>query len=549
MGYIHAMYFKETALKGLAISKGIAVARTCMFNEQRHSNLAIYKVSGTGVDKELARLKQAVLVAGQRLDHLRQKVADSIGTAESEIFTAQRMILEDPSLSKKVETLIRGKGINAEAAIASVLDAFEVQIKKLDDEYLRERSTDFGEVKRRMLDVLSNMNPAFQCSDKGHCQRGQQRIVIARELTPSLTMDLDTKHTLGFVTERGGVNSHAAILARALGIPAVSNLPGIHGEVACGSEVLINGFTGEVVIHPADATIIAAREKYGHAVRTPVAVDPVPGFVVMANISTALEVDIALDMKAEGIGLYRTEFEMLSSDRLLTEDEQADRYSAIVKSMNGLPVTFRLLDIGGDKPLSFLDMPQEDNPYLGWRGVRLLMDRKDLFETQARAMARASLHGDVNILYPMVIDLDQFRRAKAMFEQFTSAMAHGVIRHGAMFEVPSACLDAVDILRNADFGSIGTNDLIQYLFAVDRNNELVAYDYKPERPALWKLIRTVASAGLETGKPVSVCGELAGDPQYSRQLFDAGIRTVSTSPRLIPGVRTAAAGFAAPRPA
>ena len=232
---------QDTVLKGVSLSEGVAVARVCRFNQNRHSNLAIYKVEGEGVERETARVTRATRLAAERLELIRKETAERIGPAEAEIFTAQRMILEDETLQKKIADLIRNEKTNAEGAVMVVLDSYEAQIRELDNEYIRDRASDLGEIKRRLLDILSNMNPEFQCAGEEHCQRGNGRIVVAPELTPLLTMELDTAHTMGFVTERGGANSHAAILARALGIPAVSGIKDIHSTVSCGTEVIVNG--------------------------------------------------------------------------------------------------------------------------------------------------------------------------------------------------------------------------------------------------------------------------------------------------------------------
>ncbi|MDD4871645.1 MAG: PEP-utilizing enzyme, partial [Kiritimatiellae bacterium] len=363
------------------------------------------------------------------------------------------------------------------------------------------------------------------------------RIIVAEELTPSLTVDIETDQILGFVSERGGQNSHGAILARALGIPAVSGLTGFRQKVGCGTELLINGNTGEVVIRPKEETIRRAKAENRKSIQSLVSTNPVAGCKVMANINLASDVNEAIDRKAEGIGLYRTELEIIATGKLLNEDDLYKRYSSVVKSMKGLPVIFRVFDVGSDKPFPFLNIPAEQNPSLGFRGGRLLLGKKELLQSQARALARASIHGPVHIMYPMVIDLSQFLELKAVVEDAIKDTPRGTIKHGVMFEVPSACLDAHEILEEADFGSIGTNDLIQYMFAIDRNNEFVAYDYKPERPVLWKMIKIVADAAVASGKPLSICGELAGDPVYLSRILELGIDTVSVSSKLILNVR------------
>ena len=531
---------EEKVLKGMGLSPGIAVARTCRFNEKRHSNLEVYKVKGEGIDREVERVKRAIELAAEKVESLRKETEKMIGKAESEIFVAHRMILQDPALLNAIEELLRKEGTNAEAAVMVVLNSYETRMRRIDNDYVNDRASDFAEIKNKLLDILRNMNPTFQCADTEHCQRGKNRIIVSSELTPGMTVMLDTASTMGFVTERGGVNSHAAILARALGIPAVTGIPDIHESISCGTEIAINGDDGEVIIWPAESTLARMKKRADGKVRLPSLVEPVEGFSVMVNISTAVEVRDFADLKPEGIGLYRTEFEFMTAGRLLTEDEQYDRYSSVVKSMKGKPVTFRLFDAGGDKPLPFLDTAQEDNPALGLRGGRLLLENGELMETQARAIGRASQHGPVRVLYPMVVDLAQFRRLKKLFERAIDGIVEVDLQHGVMFEVPSACLDATRLMKEADFASIGTNDLIQYLFAVDRNNEKVAGDYKPDHPVFWKMIEKIARAAARQGKDVSICGELAGDPRYITKLIKQGIRAVSVSPRMISGVRTAA---------
>jgi len=530
----------ETRFVGLPISAGTAVGKVCLFNERRHSNLAVYRVAGEGLAREKNRVLQAIELARIRLDGVVKDVADRIGRAEAQIFEAQQAILDDAVLVKQILECIETLHINAEAAVTQVLDRYESRLLEVNHEYIKERASDIGELRRRLLDVLGNMKPELQCADQEHCQRGRNRIVVAEELTASLTVELDTQHTIGFVTERGGPTSHAAILARALGIPAVSGIKGIHSLLSCGTELLLDGDAGEVIVWPSEETIARARSDRTAAVQAERVVEPVPGLAVAANISYAADVTLALRHQAEGIGLYRTEFEFLAAGRILSEEEQFERYVSVVKAMNGRHVCFRLLDIGGDKGAPFFNLPQEDNPYLGFRGSRLLLDRTDLLHAQARALARASLEGPVDVLYPMIVEREQFLKLKRLFCEATADVPSGALRHGVMFEVPSACLEARELLEVAEFGSIGTNDLIQYLFAVDRNNELVAYDYTPDRPVFWSVLGRIAAAAAQTGRTVSVCGEAAGNPRFLPTLMELGFTTLSVSPRFIPELRLAA---------
>ncbi len=530
----------EIRLKGVRLSPGLAVGRVCLFNEDRHRSLPVYKVGDAGVEREMDRVKRAIRTAGEQLDGLRHTVAAKVGHAEAGIFVAQKAILNDPTLLQQVAERIRDKRDNAETAISEVLNAFERRLQAVEDEYIRERASDIGEVRRRLLDAAANLRVTLQCDDQA-CAKGLERVVVAVELTPSLTVEMDVGHTRGFVTERGGVNSHAAILARGLGVPAVSGIPGIRGLVECNAEIVVNGTLGEVILNPTAATLagLGVPGREAAVVRLPVS--PVDGFVVQANLNLVSEIPEALAMQAEGVGLYRTEFEIMAAGRFFTEDELYERYAAVVKAMDGRPVVFRLLDIGSDKTLPFMGLPEEQNPALGWRGARLLLGRRDLFGPQARALARAAQMAPLDVMYPMVVDGEQFRALRAAFQEETRGLTGCRIRHGTMFEVPSACWQADELLSLADFASVGTNDLIQYLFAVDRDNERVAGDYNPDHPVLWEVLTGLAAAARRAGKPLSVCGEVGGEPRYAARLLAAGISRVSISARRIPDVRRAAA--------
>ena len=542
----------ERRFTGLAISGGVAVGRVCLFRDRgRHPSLRVHHVPPAEAGRERERLDRAVAIVTGRLDALRQVVADRVGPAEAEIFAAQRDILKDPVLLSRMTAVVAEEGYTAEAAVKKVLEAYESKLREVEHEYLRERASDIGELARRLLDALLNTQPSFLCEAEGTCRRGLDRIVVTQELTPALSVELDARSVRALVTERGGVASHAAILARAVGIPAVSGIPNIHNLVGCGTELLVDGTAGEVVVWPSPETAAkalgaaaAARPRSAKPAAQgeakPVAVEPVPGLAVMANISLAAEAGEARAMIADGVGLYRTEFEFLAAGRVLVEEEQADRYASVLEAMAGRPVYVRLLDIGGDKPSPLFDIPDEANPQLGCRGARYLLSRPDLLRTQARALARASRRGPVHVMYPMVIEAGQLAALRREFERAVEGLPCGRLAHGAMFEVPSACLDAAAILKISDFASIGSNDLIQYLFAVDRNNDRVAYDYFPDREVFWRVVEDLVRAARTAGKPLSLCGELAAEPRYVARLIRAGLRTLSVSVRHIPAVRRAA---------
>ena len=532
---------KEKIFSGLPLSKGCSVGRVCLLNENRHSNLPMYRVSGEGIGLEKDRVKSAIKGAAEQIEEVRKEVDLRIGPAEAEIFVAHRMIVEDPQLGKELYEHIENEGVNAEAAVRAVLDRYEQRLLALEDEFMRTRATDFAEIKGRLLDVMGHMKQTLRC-DKSHCKLGRNRIIVAEELTPSLTIDIDPDLTMGFVTEHGGVNSHAAILARALGIPAVSGVEGIRKLVGCGTELLIDGDSGQVVIWPSEERVSTVAAQEPEAKIYPDTVDPVEGFRVMANISLPADVHDSIKMEAEGIGLYRTEFEAIAAERFFTEDELVERYTEVGETMAGKGVIYRLFDLGSDKSLPFMNIPAEENPALGWRGARLLLGRSDILHTQARALARISAceGGRVHVMYPMIVDVQQFKELRDGFMEAIKDIDHGEILHGVMFEVPSACLRAKELLEIANFASVGTNDLTQYLFAVDRDNDHVSYDYNPDRPVFWDIIRDIADCAKECNKPLSICGELAGYPKHVSKFIELGINSVSVSPRRISEVRIAA---------
>jgi phosphotransferase system enzyme I (PtsI) len=350
---------------------------------------------------------------------------------------------------------------------------------------------------------------------------------------------MNFEHVRGFATEHGGSSSHAAIIARSLGIPAVTGLKNITEFAKCGQKILVDGDSGRVYLSPDDdivAKLITVAEVSGDKkiyISTPA------GMEVLANASMLEDVKQAKTLKADGIGLYRTEIFFIKSDRLLSEDEQYTHYAAVSEEMGDRPVTFRLLDVGGDKPLPFLRIQKESNPSLGWRGARFLLGNPDIFGLQLRALLRLTKKKKIRIMVPMVVDEKQYSMVVDAIRgvaQSTGAVAEN-LAIGAMFEVPSACIQAKKIFKRADFGSIGSNDLIQYLFAVDRNNEQVSADYNPEHPILWDILETIVSASRETGKPLSICGEMAGREGMVKRLLDIGIHSLSVSPRLIPQIR------------
>jgi phosphotransferase system enzyme I (PtsI) len=518
----------------VAVSEGAAYGRAFVLDHDEADGIPVYRIEPGDVAGEQQRLVRALNDTADQLEKIKTLATERVGAAQANIFLAQKMMVQDPMLREQMLGLIETERLNAEAVLDRTLDRYESLLSEVDDTYLSERASDIGELRRRVLAALAGSTATLrEARLRQLFELDEPRIIVARELTPGETVGLEPDKVLGFVTERGGQASHAAILARALGIPAVSGIPGIHLQVNPGQELLVNGGAGELVLWPSAGTLSmfpASRRKDAPA--KPV-IPPVPGLQVFANISQAGEVTEAVRQQAEGIGLYRTELEFFLHDRLLSEDEQYTFYASVVEAMQGRPVYIRLLDFGADKHPHFLKMPHEENPCLGYRGARLLQNEPELLRAQSRALARASKHGPVWVMYPMIVDMMQFVILREMFRQHVEDIDAGEIRHGVMFEVPSACLEAEQLLTLADFGSIGSNDLVQYLFAVDRNNERVAYDYNPDRPVFWSLLESMAGAAKRAGKPLSLCGELGSKPEFLPRLMQMGITTVSVSSSLI----------------
>jgi len=526
--------------KGLAINSGKVMARVCLYSAEKYHLVKDYTLeSPQEITRDISRLDTALTACSDELERVAADVAKNVGKNESEIFIAHKHVLNDPGVVAAIKKAVNTDRKNLEWAITDVFSTYEEKFTTLDNEYLRDRSSDFGEIKRRLLNHLYDTRPGFICHNQAHCTRGKDRIIVAEEMTAEMMVHMKLENVLGIVTEKGGITSHAAIIARSLGIPAVSGIRGIFDHVICGTELYVDGDKGVVITNPTEE-IKRANMPAERADRMEVCllVSP-PGMQVMANTSHLDDVKLAATMHADGIGLFRTEIRFMQAERLLSTDEQYDYYAEAVRCMGDRPVTFRLLDVGGDKELPFLRIRKESNPFLGWRGARFLLANEDIFASQVRALVRLSRHTIANILIPMIIDAAQCR---ALIDAIRGIMAtepaHADrVRIGAMFEVPSACLQAAEILKYADFGSIGSNDLIQYLFAVDRNNDMVSQDYDPEHPVLWNLLENLQRDAAEAGKPLSICGEMAGREGMVSRLIDTGITTLSVSPRLIPRVR------------
>ncbi len=522
----------EITLSGVPLSPGVAVGRACL-HRYRHTAGPVRGESG----RESHRLRQTLDRMTRRFQDLASQADRRLGPEEAAIFVVYRMVLEDHGLRSRLFEAVEEGGLGAEAAVETQLDLFKAELERAQSQYLRGRAEDIAMLERALLDGLRGVVSCLCCKDMpycdiGRCVLGNDHILVGKELTASLPLEVDD-HTRGFLLERGGPNSHAMILARALQLPAVGGLRGLPDAIPLTARILINGDTGEVVLNPCPDTL--ARHGQAQAGSGLQPSEPVPGFTVTANIAQASDVRQALAVGAEGIGLYRTELESLTRWRLLGEAEQEARFAEVLEAMGERPVCIRLLDLGGDKDCDGVGVPPD-----GPRGAALLLARPCLLRPQARALARAAARRPIQVLYPMIVDAEQFRSLRARFEDCTADLPPARLSHGVLFEVPSACLQAREILALADFGCIGTNDLIQYLFAEDRSLGAHGGARYERHPVLWHLIEGLARTARALGRPMSLCGELASDPRLTERILRAGITQVSANVARIAELRRAA---------
>lgn len=537
-----------TRLRGIGVSPGIAMGEVLLpkrvvFTSRKEI------IADDQVEPELARLRRAIDRTREELVRIRDGVREKAGPDSSLIFEAHLLILEDPALLAGLEGVISGEKARAEWALSKANMRFERLFESLTDDYFRQRKSDVSDVLKRVYRNLENNREAEKAPDKPH-------ILIAHELLPSeAALRLSKELTLGVALDMGGQTSHTAILARSLGIPAVLGLRDITRQVREGEFVIIDGTDGEVILDPPPAVrreFQAKKEKYENYRRElqktaklkSETLDRVR-FIPQANIELPEEVALSLSMGAEGVGLFRSEFIYLRRESLPTEEDHFEIYARLARGAQPYPVTIRTLDIGGEKSLPQLNIEKEPNPALGLRAVRFSLRNRDLFRIQLRAILRASAAGNVRILVPMVTEVDEILEVKDIFEDVKRELRRKgeafdeKIPLGIMIEVPAAAALADVMLKEVDFVSIGTNDLIQYYLAVDRSNEYVSYLYKPFHPAVIRLIRSVIQAARQAGKDVVVCGEMAADTPSAIVLLGLGLRTFSMNPIFIPRVKKA----------
>lgn len=524
--------------KGTGASPGIALGRALVIE---HSELVIEKKTIENIDEEIQKLESAVKVSKEELTKVKEKALDELGEHEAEIFEAHLLVLEDPELIGSAISKIRDEKVNADYALNEIKEIFVAMFESMDNEYMRERAADIKDVTNRVLRHILGIKVVDLA------ELDEEVVLIAHDLTPSDTATMNKNMVLGFLTDIGGRTSHTAIMARTLEIAAVVGLNDITKKVKDGDYIVFNGDTGEVIVNPDEetkakyASLKEEFEEYRKSLellKGQASITTDGRHVELAgNIGSPNDVEGLIKNDAEGVGLYRTEFlYMDKEDSFPTEEEQYEAYKAVLEGMNNKPIVIRTLDIGGDKELPYFEMEAEMNPFLGYRAIRLCLDRKDIFKTQLRALYRASVHGKLRIMFPMISSLEELLDAKEVIKEVLKELDAENIAYsndvevGMMIEIPSAAVISDVLAKHVDFFSIGTNDLIQYTCAVDRMNQKISHLYNQFNPAVLRLIKMVIDNAHKEGKWVGMCGESAGDQRMIPILLGFGLDEFSMSP-------------------
>ena len=524
--------------KGTGASPGIALGRALVIE---HSELVIEKKTIENIDEEIQKLESAVKVSKEELTKVKEKALAELGEHEAEIFEAHLLVLEDPELIGSAISKIRDEKVNADYALNEIKEMFVAMFESMDNEYMRERAADIKDVTNRVLRHILGIKVVDLAG------LDEEVVLIAHDLTPSDTATMNKNMVLGFLTDIGGRTSHTAIMARTLEIAAVVGLNDITKKVKDGDYTVFNGDTGEVIVNPDEetkakyASLKEEFEEYRKSLellKGQASITTDGRHVELAgNIGSPNDVEGLIKNDAEGVGLYRTEFlYMDKEDSFPTEEEQYEAYKAVLEGMNNKPIVIRTLDIGGDKELPYFEMEAEMNPFLGYRAIRLCLDRKDIFKTQLRALYRASVHGKLRIMFPMISSLEELLDAKEVIKEVLKELDAENIAYsndvevGMMIEIPSAAVISDVLDKHVDFFSIGTNDLIQYTCAVDRMNQKISHLYNQFNPAVLRLIKMVIDNAHKEGKWVGMCGESAGDQRMIPILLGFGLDEFSMSP-------------------
>ena len=538
----------ELVIQGIAASKGIAYGQVFLYL-QSELEILRYTVDPDKRPAEIARFEQALVVTRQQISKIQAQVTKNLGEEEALIFDAHQMVLEDQALIGETIRDFEKSGLNIETCFNAVAERYIRAFAEIDDEYIRERAADIKDVAKRVLHALLGQ------AASSLTELVEQRIIVAHDISPSEAAGIDRSAALGIVTDAGSRTSHAVIVARSMKIPAVVGTKDLTTKLKDGDWLLVDGYDGVVIVNPTESTLF----RYGKIEQAKktfesrlMAVNELPAetldgvkVTLRANIEKPDEVALVKQYRADGVGLYRTEFLFLSAEKIPTEEQQYAAYREIVAGLAPAPVTIRTLDVGGDKPLPgdpHLIGP-EANPFLGFRAIRMCLENPEMFKNQLRAVLRASAHGMVELMYPMISGAEELDRANALLAAARAELKERgqafdeKMRVGAMIEIPSAALAGDVLAERCDFFSIGTNDLIQYLLAIDRGNSRIAHLYDPSHPAVLRVLKQIVNTGHEHQRKVSVCGEMAGDAIYAPLLLGLGVDELSMTPTLLPAVK------------